>query len=113
VLCLTIASSSGIVFGLFALAYILWSFSANRSTKPDLQAAKGNVRTFSTKSLSPGDTKGANMYFGIGDLSREAAHALFAGADTKAMAFRSVIHNLLKTPRALSRLTDEIDAPTR
>ncbi|KAI4717658.1 cytochrome P450 [Aureobasidium sp. EXF-10727] len=58
-------------------------------------------------------SKGDKVDFGIGEVKLQAFSALFAGADTTAIALRSVFYHLLKHPHVLEELRLELDTATR
>ncbi|KAJ9631144.1 hypothetical protein H2204_008366 [Knufia peltigerae] len=55
------------------------------------------------------EEKGEKVDFQLGDIQQEAYVALFAGSDTTAIGFRSVLYHLMKTPEAYKQLLEELD----
>ncbi|KAI5270640.1 hypothetical protein E4T47_05944 [Aureobasidium subglaciale] len=58
-------------------------------------------------------SKGGKVDFGIGEVKLQAFGAIFAGADTTAIALRSVFYHLLKSPNTLVDLRTELDTAIR
>lgn len=54
--------------------------------------------------------KGSKVDFHMGDIEQEAYVALFAGADTTTIGFKSVFYHLMKNPTIYKDVQDEIDA---
>ena len=61
------------------------------------------------KLLAIVDEKGEKVGFKIPDVEREAGMAIFAGADSVAIAMSSLAYQLLTHPKAYARLQQEID----
>lgn len=53
--------------------------------------------------------KGSEVQFGMGEIEQEAYSAFFAGSDTTATGFRSIVYHLMKNREAYQQVQQEID----
>ncbi|MCJ1423936.1 hypothetical protein MMC29_001821 [Sticta canariensis] len=79
----------------------------------DIKQGKPTRQDLMAKSLAIHQERGEKENFLLEDTEMESYDALVAGSDTTAIAIRSIIYRILKTPTVYQKLLDEFDKADR